>query len=142
MKKLYMYLHRYPHIQSIHPYNNRHVHMDLHIPRQCMYPLEKQVTVFLAKSQSQLFSHRYNLQSPKSHVWGCVNYNVLMTAYKCPQVTAQRCCKAKQATLLGYYGSGVGSDIVSPSYDRTTETVQGCGLHVQRCSIAVYVQNI
>lgn len=69
MKKLYMYLHRYPHIQSIHPYNNRHVHMDLHIPRQCMYPPEKQVTVFMAKSQSQLFSHRYNLQS-QSHTCG------------------------------------------------------------------------
>lgn len=98
--------------------------------------------VFMAKSQSQLFSHRYNLRSPKSHVWGFVNYNVLMTAYERPRAAAQRCCKAKRVALLGYHGSGVGSDIVSPSYDSTTETVQGCGLNVQCCLTAVYVQNV
>lgn len=39
-----MYLHRYTHIQSIHPYINRLVHMDLHIPGQCMDPPEEQLT--------------------------------------------------------------------------------------------------
>lgn len=99
-----MYLHRYPHIQSIHPYINRLVHMDLHIPRQCMYPPE-QFTALVAKSQSQLFSRHYNLRSPKSQMWGKSNYTnyyyVLMTASERSPVAVQKSCKPTWATLLG-----------------------------------------
>lgn len=79
--------------------------MDLHIPSQCMYPPEKQFTVVVAKSQSQLFSRHYNLRSPKSQMWGKksnFNYNyMLMTASKCSPVGLQRCYKPTWATLLG-----------------------------------------
>lgn len=38
-----MYLQRYSHIQCIHPYLNRHVLMELYIPRQCTNPPETQL---------------------------------------------------------------------------------------------------
>lgn len=45
--------------------------------------------------------------------------------------------------FTGYYGSRVGSYIVSPSHNSTTGTLQGrgCRLNDQCCSLTVYVQN-
>lgn len=90
------------HMQSIHPYVNRLVPMDLHIPRQYMCPPEEQFTFMVAKSHSQLFSCHYNLRSPKSQMRGLIktksklNYdNVLTTAYKLSPVAVQLYCKPK-----------------------------------------------
>lgn len=55
-----MYLQRYSHIQRIHPYLNRHVLMELYIPRQCTNPPETQLTV-PGLNQSQLLPYYYNL---------------------------------------------------------------------------------
>lgn len=94
-----MYLHRYPHIQSIHPYINST--QCLHIPPQCICP----PFYLVVKSHSQLFSRHYNLQCPQSQMWAVLHtgliksnlsYNdVLMAACKLSPVSVE--------TDMGYF---------------------------------------
>lgn len=91
-----MYLHRHPHIQSRQPYINRLVHMNLHIPRQCMYPPEN----IFGGEISQLFSRHYNLQSPKSQMRGKSNFNYLC-AYDSKRAFPSWCWKPTWDELLG-----------------------------------------
>lgn len=121
-----MYLHRYPHIQSIHPYINRLVHMNLHIPRQ---PPEN----IFGGEISQLFSRHYNLRSPKSQMRGKSNLNYLC-AYDCKRAFPSWYWKPTWDKLLGVVA--VKLDLmVSPSHDGTTETLQG-----RSCSFMFSVQ--
>lgn len=111
--------------------------MDLHILTQCMYPLSKQFTVLVEKSQSVVLT---SVQSTVSKVTDVgpslrkcqIKFQLLQCVYDCMQAFPSCSAKVPQTKMgyfTGYYGSRVWS------YN-TTES-----LIVQCCSITVYVQN-
>lgn len=127
--------------------------------RICTYPdsacthQKRKVTVFFFwwPNLSHSCSHAATIYGLQSHTCGApirtcqiefqLSYNVLVTAYKVPPGYSAAVLQTKQGYFAGYYGSRIGSCVVSPHRDSTAGTLQGCGLNVQCCSITVYVQN-
>lgn len=133
-----MYLHRYPHTHTEYT-------------RICTYPdsaRSRHINRFGGgkKKLSHSCSHVSTIYGPQSHRCGASTRPIkmsaitmcLMTAYKLSPGAPQ---KPKRATLL-YDGSRFYIfRLCVPVVAFTAGTLQGCGLNVQCCSIAVCVQN-
>lgn len=138
-----MYLHRYPHIQSIHPYINRHVHMDLNIPRQCIYS-----SPFWWWNLSHSSCHFTTIYSLQSHRCGGAgggfqfNYDsVLITAYKLsPHLQHRHTGYQSWATLLSIMAVELDLSVLIVLWGHYSTRLR-LRFKYSSCSITVYVQN-